>query len=87
MQRQIQVCETNFTKKLLDTIHCFRYQRWSGILTDNMPARTTSSKAAPAKQHAEPSAPPPMLLPSHAQIDAAMQRNFGYDPGVHVEHS
>jgi protein-disulfide isomerase len=23
-----------------------------------------------------------MLLPSHAQIDAAMQRNFGYDPAV-----
>ncbi|HET7871560.1 MAG TPA: thioredoxin domain-containing protein [Terriglobales bacterium] len=23
-----------------------------------------------------------MLLPSQAQIDAAMQRNFGYDPGV-----
>ncbi len=23
-----------------------------------------------------------MLLPSHAQIDAAMQRNFGYDPSV-----
>jgi len=43
---------------------------------------TTSSKAAPAKQHAEPLAPPPMLLPSHAQIDAAMQRNFGYDPSV-----
>jgi protein-disulfide isomerase len=40
---------------------------------------TAPSKAAPARQHAEP---PPMLLPSHAQIDAAMQRNFGYDPSV-----
>jgi len=46
--------------------------------------KTGSKKTATAgpTQHAEPSAPPPMLLPSHAQIDAAMQRNFGYDPGV-----
>jgi len=36
---------------------------------------------AGATQHAESSAPP-ILLPSHAQIDAAMQRNFGYDPAV-----
>ena len=34
------------------------------------------------QKHSEPSAPSPMLLPSHAQVDAAMQRNFGYDPGI-----
>lgn len=45
--------------------------------------KTASKKTASAgsTQHASPSAPP-MLLPSHAQIDAAMQRTFGYDPGV-----
>jgi protein-disulfide isomerase len=46
--------------------------------------KTASKKTASAvpTQHPESSAPPPMLLPSHAQIDAAMQRNFGYDPAV-----
>jgi len=39
-------------------------------------AKTTAAatKTAPA--------PPPMLLPSKEQVDAAMQRNFGYDAGI-----
>jgi protein-disulfide isomerase len=44
--------------------------------------KKTSANAASIQKHAEPSAPPPMLLPSHAQVDAAMQRNFGYDPSI-----
>jgi protein-disulfide isomerase len=34
----------------------------------------SAAKTAPA--------PTPVLLPSKEQIDAAMQRNFGYDPGI-----
>src|SRR5579859_6942232 len=44
--------------------------------------KQAAAKAAPASQHSQTSGPPPMLLPSHAQIDTAMQRNFGYDPAV-----
>jgi protein-disulfide isomerase len=44
--------------------------------------KPAAAKADPAPHHAAQSGPPPMLLPSHAQIDAAMQRNFGYDPNV-----
>src|SRR5690348_16822865 len=40
------------------------------------PAKSTSSKAAPA------SAAPPVLLPSQAEIDIALKRTFGYDPAV-----
>jgi protein-disulfide isomerase len=44
--------------------------------------KKTSANAASTQKHSEPSAPPPILLPSHAQVDAAMQRNFGYDPSI-----
>jgi protein-disulfide isomerase len=44
--------------------------------------KQASAKAAPAAQHSEASGPPPILLPSRTQIDAAMQRNFGYDPSI-----
>jgi protein-disulfide isomerase len=51
-------------------------------------AQTTTAKkpahanAAPTAQHSDKSGPPPMLLPSHEQIDADMQRTFGYDPSI-----
>jgi protein-disulfide isomerase len=38
-------------------------------------------QAKPATPAAKP-APAPALLPSKEQMEAAMQRNFGYDPGV-----
>jgi protein-disulfide isomerase len=41
--------------------------------------KPTSSKQPAA---ATEKAPPPVLLPSREQIDAAMQRTFGYDPGI-----
>ncbi|HEX7289456.1 MAG TPA: thioredoxin domain-containing protein [Candidatus Angelobacter sp.] len=40
-----------------------------------------AAKPGPATAKPAP-APAPVLLPSKEQIDAAMQRNFGYDPGV-----
>jgi protein-disulfide isomerase len=49
---------------------------------------TTTKKAQSAKGTAStPSArpsgsPPPVLLPSQEQIDAALKRSFGYDPGL-----
>lgn len=39
-------------------------------------AKSAKSPAAPVK------APPPVLLPSQAQIDAALKRTFGYDAGL-----
>ncbi len=69
-------------KKLLVTIVVFAISAGLAFSQTTSGKNTTSSKAAPAKPHAEPAGPPPMLLPSHAQIDAAMQRNFGYDPSV-----
>jgi len=51
-------------------------------------SQSGTSKAA-APQHAtkpataaSPAAQPPGLLPDRTQIDAAMQRSFGYDPGI-----
>lgn len=44
--------------------------------------KKSPANAASTQKHSEPSAPPPILLPSHAQVDAAMQRNFGYDPSI-----
>ena len=38
--------------------------------------KASAASAAPAKS------PAPVLLPSEAQIDAALKRNFGYDPGL-----
>jgi protein-disulfide isomerase len=49
---------------------------------DSGSKKKTPANVASTQKHAEPGAPPPMLLPSHAQVDAAMQRNFGYDPSV-----
>jgi protein-disulfide isomerase len=48
-------------------------------------AQSGSGKPSQAKNSAsagKSDAPPPMLLPSKEQIDAAMQRNFGYDAGI-----
>jgi protein-disulfide isomerase len=38
--------------------------------------KSSAASAAPAK------APAPVLLPSQAQVDAALKRNFGYDPSL-----
>jgi protein-disulfide isomerase len=40
------------------------------------PHKPSATSAAPAK------APAPVLLPSQAQVDAALKRNFGYDPSL-----
>jgi protein-disulfide isomerase len=48
-------------------------------------AQSGAGKTSQAKNSAsaeKSAAPPPMLLPSKEQIDAAMQRSFGYDAGI-----
>lgn len=42
--------------------------------------KSVPGPSAPAKAAAK--TPAPVLLPSQAQIDAALKRNFGYDPGL-----
>ena len=43
---------------------------------------TTKPSSSKKPAAATEKAPPPVLLPSREQIDAAMQRSFGYDPGI-----
>jgi protein-disulfide isomerase len=56
------------------------------LLLAGLAAAQTKATTKPASSKkpstATEKAPPPVLLPSREQIDAAMQRTFGYDPGV-----
>jgi len=47
-------------------------------------ASTTVAQSAPAKKPTAPAAPEvkPMLLPSPAQVEAALKRTLGYDPSL-----
>jgi protein-disulfide isomerase len=72
-----RIYEKNFMKKTFIIIFMI-----SASLAFSQKTGSKKTASAGSTQHAQASAPPPMLLPSHAQIDAAMQRNFGYDPAV-----
>jgi protein-disulfide isomerase len=55
----------------------------SGLAAQTTARKTAAKPASTSTAHpaARPS-PPPMLLPSSQQVDAALRRSFGYDPGL-----
>lgn len=70
----------NWMKPLLLTLTLASF---SLVYSQTGPAKTaTSQHATKPATAASPAAQPPAFLPGRTQIDAAMQRSFGYDPGI-----